>query len=392
MKIIHRIAITNPSNSSLQELSELAIALKGGSKHPTVPSIFYFEIGENDKRWQQVQRLVAASKLTDFVRTSFSESEIEEADVLSMLGATQRGYPEPSERLGFLEETYDLSNYCRRCGTGNRQISPFRIKFVPELKRSIMLLNWVFDEYFVAPEVWTEVFEPFGIGFWPVLKHRTGSEISSVVQLRVSSEIDLCLDETDASRCSVCGRKKTKFSLRGLCPRPVSATLKIQAREVVLPVTVRDKKGALVTSLKISDFTLTEDGRPQTIKSFTRESNLPFRLGCWWTPAAASPGHGGGAQGGGQVCGPDAAGRSQRPRTQKETRPFLIHFDREVELLEDFTNSRDKLHHELDDMGPTRAAQNDSQGPETSGDDRSSGRACARRRHAALRRDLPGLR
>jgi len=36
-------------------------------------------------------------------------------------------------------------------------------------------------------------------------------------------------------------------------PQPASdkpaATLKIQAREVVLPVTVRDKKGALVTSL-----------------------------------------------------------------------------------------------------------------------------------------------
>jgi VWFA-related protein len=60
---------------------------------------------------------------------------------------------------------------------------------------------------------------------------------------------------------------------------PSSATLKIQAREVVLPVTVRDKHGALVSSLQISDFTLTEDGRPQTIKSFTRESNLPFRLG-----------------------------------------------------------------------------------------------------------------
>jgi VWFA-related protein len=50
---------------------------------------------------------------------------------------------------------------------------------------------------------------------------------------------------------------------------------------------------------------------------------------------------------------------------------FLIHFDREVELLEDFTNSRDKLHRELDDMGATRAEQNSSQGPETSSDDRS---------------------
>src|SRR5471030_1893744 len=58
-----------------------------------------------------------------------------------------------------------------------------------------------------------------------------------------------------------------------------AATLKIQAREVVLPVTVRDKHGALVTSLKVSDFTLSEDGRPQTIKSFSRESDLPFRLG-----------------------------------------------------------------------------------------------------------------
>ena len=44
-----------------------------------------------------------------------------------------------------------------------------------------------------------------------------------------------------------------------------AATLKIQAREVVLPVTVRDKHGALVSSLQKSDFTLTEDGRPQTI-------------------------------------------------------------------------------------------------------------------------------
>ena len=53
----------------------------------------------------------------------------------------------------------------------------------------------------------------------------------------------------------------------------------MQAREVLLPVTVVDKKGALVTNLTAKDFTLTEDGRPQVIKSFTTQSNLPFRLG-----------------------------------------------------------------------------------------------------------------
>src|ERR1700758_3973066 len=60
--------------------------------------------------------------------------------------------------------------------------------------------------------------------------------------------------------------------------KPVT-TLKVQAREVLLPVTVRDKKGAFVTSLDKGDFTLTEDGRPQTIKSFSHETNLPYKLG-----------------------------------------------------------------------------------------------------------------
>jgi len=39
-------------------------------------------------------------------------------------------------------------------------------------------------------------------------------------------------------------------------------------------------------------------------------------------------------------------------RLREKTKAFLLHFDREVELLQDFTNSRDKLHHELDEMGP----------------------------------------
>ena len=150
--------------------------------------------------------------------------------------------------------------------------------------------------------------------------------------------------------------------------KPV-ATLKIQAREVVLPVTVRDKKGALVTSLKISDFTLTEDGRPQSIKSFTRESNLPFRLGLLVDTSRSVSGA--------MENERKAAGKfvdlmlpADPKATAKKDEAFLLHFDHEVELLEDFTNSRDKLHRELDEMGPSRAAQNSSQGPETSDDDR----------------------
>src|ERR1700738_5308922 len=46
-------------------------------------------------------------------------------------------------------------------------------------------------------------------------------------------------------------------------------TLKVQSDIVLTNVVVRDKKtGAVVKGLKASDFTVLENGKPQTIKSF----------------------------------------------------------------------------------------------------------------------------
>ncbi len=149
--------------------------------------------------------------------------------------------------------------------------------------------------------------------------------------------------------------------------KPV-ATLKVQAREVLLPVTVRDKKGAFVTTLDKSDFTLTEDGRPQTIKSFTREDNLPYKLGLLVdTSRSVSGALENERKAGGQFI--DVMLPAQ-PRAKDPDEAFLLHFDRQVELLQDFTTSRDKLHHELDDMSASHQTRDDSQGPETTGDDR----------------------
>jgi VWFA-related protein len=146
-------------------------------------------------------------------------------------------------------------------------------------------------------------------------------------------------------------------------------TLKVDAREVLLPVTVRDKHGALVTSLNSSDFTLTEDGHPEKIKSLTRETNLPFRLGLLVDTSRSLSGA---LESERKAAGkfvdtmlPDEAGAAP-----SKNQAFLIHFDREVELLRDFTSSREKLHKELDEMGASRHSQDNGQGPETTGDDR----------------------
>lgn len=168
-------------------------------------------------------------------------------------------------------------------------------------------------------------------------------------------------------------------------------TIKVQAREVLLPVTVVDKKGALVKNLTASDFTLAEDGRPQVIKSFTNETNLPFRIGLLVDTSRSVmsamdaerkaaekfvdlmlPA---GPTAGGSASAATATSSPQASNAVPGSEAFLIHFDREVELLEDFTNSRGKLDQEIDAMGPTSQEHNDRQGPETAGDDRGSGQS-----------------
>ena len=107
--------------------------------------------------------------------------------------------------------------------------------------------------------------------------------------------------------------------------KPV-ATLKVQAREVLLPVTVRDKKGAFVTSLDKGDFTLTEDGRPQNIKSFTHEANLPYKIGLLVdTSRSVSGALENERKAGGMFV--DTMLPAE-PRAKDPDEAFLIHFDR----------------------------------------------------------------
>ncbi len=56
-------------------------------------------------------------------------------------------------------------------------------------------------------------------------------------------------------------------------------TLKVSVNLVGLFFNVKDKHGALIPNLTKDDFTVLEDGKPQTIKYFAAESNLPLTLG-----------------------------------------------------------------------------------------------------------------
>ncbi len=105
---------------------------------------------------------------------------------------------------------------------------------------------------------------------------------------------------------------------------------------VNLFATVRDKKGKIVSDLSKEDFLLDEDGRTQDIKFFTRESNLPLTLGLLVDTSGSQR----------NVLSAERTASLQfLGQVLKEDRDlaFLIHFDFEVELLQDLTPSRAKL-------------------------------------------------
>ena len=155
------------------------------------------------------------------------------------------------------------------------------------------------------------------------------------------------------------GAQQTASTAPASADAPVT-TLKTQVREVILPVTVRDKKGQVVTSLKMDDFSLEQDGRPQKIKSFSRDSNLPFRLGLLVDTSRSE-----------ENALPSEKSASDKFVDQMLAQPadkaFVLHFDHQVELLQDFTSSKSKLHHELDEMQTSTSSGDQGGGNDSSG-------------------------
>src|SRR5579863_9058040 len=62
-------------------------------------------------------------------------------------------------------------------------------------------------------------------------------------------------------------------------PDQEPAPIKVDVDVVSVLASVRDKRGTLVPNLEKQDFTILEDGKPQEIKYFTKETDLPLTIG-----------------------------------------------------------------------------------------------------------------
>jgi len=149
-------------------------------------------------------------------------------------------------------------------------------------------------------------------------------------------------------------------------PAGPTTTLSVDVKVVTLPVTVRDKHGKIVRDLTKDDFVLEEDGKPQTIRYFSQETNLPLTVGLLVDTSMSERDN---------LDKERAASRTflDQMITRPTDRAFVIHFDREVELLQDLTSDHGKLEKAVGEIDTTSAVEN------TQSSDQGSGQTRARR-------------
>jgi VWFA-related protein len=114
------------------------------------------------------------------------------------------------------------------------------------------------------------------------------------------------------------------------------ATFSTDVKVVSLLATVRDKQGQVVKDLNRDDFLLQEDGTPQTIRYFRRESDLPLTLGLLVDTSRS------------QITVLNRERKASSTFLNKMLRPevdkaFVVSFDEQVKVLKGLTSSKKEL-------------------------------------------------
>jgi VWFA-related protein len=133
-----------------------------------------------------------------------------------------------------------------------------------------------------------------------------------------------------------------------------TTTLKVNVNLVSLYFTVRDKHNGLVSTLTKNDCHILEDHQPQTIKNFSAESDLPLTLGILLDTS--------GSQENVLPLEQQAGGQFLRRILRQKDEAFLVTFDVNINLEQDFTNNPNQLIRAMDKAEINTAGGNGAAG------------------------------
>jgi len=125
-------------------------------------------------------------------------------------------------------------------------------------------------------------------------------------------------------------------------------TFSTDVKVVNLLATVTNKKGEIIRDLTKDDFSLSENGRPQTIRYFSRQSDLPLTLGLMVDTSMSQQ----------RVIEAERAASFRfldRVLRENKDQVFIMQFDSSVQMRHELTSSRKKLEEALSFVDtPTR--------------------------------------
>jgi len=121
-------------------------------------------------------------------------------------------------------------------------------------------------------------------------------------------------------------------------PVSTAPTMSVDARLVNIPVVVHDKKGALVQTLTKDNFILQIDGKPQEIRYFNLDTDLPLSLGLLVDTSMSQR----------DVIGEERTASeafldNMLNGPADRDKAFIVQFARQTDLLQDVTSSKPKL-------------------------------------------------
>ncbi len=133
-----------------------------------------------------------------------------------------------------------------------------------------------------------------------------------------------------------------------------TTTLKVNVNLVSLYFSVRDKHNGLVSTLTKEDCTYLEDKVPQTLKSFVAEADQPLTLGILLDTS--------GSQQNVLPLEQETGSAFLKRILRSKDEAFLVSFDVDVDLLEDYTSSASQLARAMNKAEINTAGGNGSAG------------------------------
>jgi hypothetical protein len=221
MKIWHRGKLTAEHGAFLQSHG-ISITPIFRDTNPDKPSFYEFIIEEKNQAWPEVRQRLGNGHT--YIRTEFTLEEIMRTEwsivrAVHSIGSVRHG------NFAWSEDVF--AGQCKSCGTGWRQIAPFRLKKEPKLGTSVFADFGSGFELFCAPTV-LRVFQKCGfVGFraQPLLLDN-GQQQSKILEQLLVTEVagpavaDELVERERYSQtdCLVCGRTWHAHYTRGALP------------------------------------------------------------------------------------------------------------------------------------------------------------------------------